>query len=93
MKDTNNSKDRLGVSSTDLARHFSDYLAQVRYGGRTIVVEKNHTPIAELRPLEESSCTLKEFLSLWETLPRDATFADDLDLVNDSDQPPENPWA
>ena len=56
-------------------------------------MEKNHTPIAELRPLEESGCTLKEFLSLWESLPRDATFADDLDLVNDADHPPENPWA
>ena len=52
------------------------------------MAENNHTPIAELRPLKESCCTLKEFLSPGEGLPLDTTCADDLDLMNDSDHPP-----
>ena len=82
----------LTVSSTELARHFSEYIAQVRYGNKTIIVEKSHCPVAELRPLSSGKCTLKQLLELMDKSSSDQDFAKDLEIVNDSDIPLENPW-
>lgn len=81
------------VPSTDMARNFGDYLAQVRYGHRSFLIEKNNKPVAELRPLGAETCTLREFVEKWKSLPADRTWADDLERVNRSDLPAKNPWA
>ena len=81
------------IPTTELARHFADYLARVRYAGETIVVLKNNTPVAELRALPGKECSLGAFLEVWGTLPADSSFADDLDAVNQADRALENPWA
>jgi len=81
------------VPSTDMARNFGDYLAQVRYGRRTFLIEKNNKPVAELRPLGADTCTLREFVEKWKSHPPDPAWADDLEHVNRSDRPADNPWA
>ncbi|MBN1672638.1 MAG: hypothetical protein JXR37_16470 [Kiritimatiellae bacterium] len=80
------------VPTTELARHLGDYLARVRYGGETVVVLKNRTPIAELRGMRSGTKTLREFIDIWKSTPADAGFADDLSAVNAADRPLENPW-
>ena len=82
----------LSVPTTELARHFGDYLARVRYGGDTIIVLKNNSPVAELRPLPAAQCSLRSFVELWRESPSDPSFADDLETVNRADRPMENPW-
>jgi len=83
----------LAVATTELARHFGDYLARVRYGGGRLIVMKNNTPVAELRALPVARPTLREFLDLWGSLPVDPDFAADLDRVNRADRPLEDPWG
>ncbi len=68
-----------------MVRHFSEYLAQVRYGNRSIIIEKNRSPVAEIRPLHGEECSLGDFLALWKSLPSRADFADDLERANHSD--------
>jgi antitoxin (DNA-binding transcriptional repressor) of toxin-antitoxin stability system len=93
MQITESRKNVIKVKSTDLARHFSDYLARVRYASTTVVVVKNKTSVAELRPLAGERCTLAQLLNLWRSTPADTGFADDLSMVNKSDRPLENPWG
>lgn len=81
------------VSTTEIARHFGDYIARVRYGGETLVVLKNNARVAEIRPLRAPACTLRSFLDFWRKSPADPDFANDLEAVCRSDVPPENPWA
>ena len=83
----------LKVSTTELARRFGDYLARVRFGGQTVVVLKNKTPVAELRALPGEGCTLSDFLDICANSHCDPTFADDLEKVSAADAPLENPWA
>lgn len=92
MKTTKNCNSIHKVASTELVRHFSDYLAQVRYGNRSIIIEKNSSPVAEIRPLQAGECTLNDFLVLWKNLPSDTDFGDDMERVNHSDRCLENPW-
>lgn len=80
------------VSTTELTRHIGEYLARVRFGRKTLVVEKNNVPIAELRPLPDGAATFADLLRLWKRLSFDAQFADDLEQVNDADRPMRNPW-
>lgn len=82
----------LKIPTTELSRHFGDYLARVRFGGESVIVLKNNSPVAELRALPAENCTLGEFLGRWRSIPADDRFADDLERVNNSDAPPENPW-
>jgi len=53
------------VATTEPARHFGDYLARARYGGDPIVVLKNRSPVAELRALPGTDCTLGTLLWLF----------------------------
>ncbi len=93
MKITDSRNFSRPVPSTEFVRHFSDYLAQVRYGRRHFVIEKNNKPVAELRPLEPETCTLREFVERWRTHHPDPDWADALERVGRSDRPAENPWA
>jgi len=82
----------LAVTTTELARHFGDYLARVRFGGQMLIVLKNNSPVAELRPLPDATFTLSDFLAVWGDVPADEHFADDLERVGEADSPMENPW-
>ena len=83
---------RLKITSTEMARHFSEYLSQVRYGGTTIIIEKNKAPVAEIRPLHFGKCTLKNFLNIWKCNSGDENFLSDLERVNRLDTLMEKPW-
>jgi prevent-host-death family protein len=86
------SKPVQNVPTTELSRNFSDYLARVRFGGETLIVMKNGAPVAELRGLPSDECSLGRFLELWKRDSSDKAFADDIEMVNQMDTPPENPW-
>ena len=82
------------ITSTEAARHLGDYLARVKHKGEHFILTKNDQPIAELVPAAGSRrATWNELVDAVKTLPRDPTFADDLEKVNKADQIPENPWA
>jgi prevent-host-death family protein len=84
------------MTSTEVARRFGDVLAEVKHGGRSVLVTKNGEAVAELRPIGGGApdCTLEEFVQAWEelALSSDDAFAEDLASVNASDQPASNPW-
>jgi len=86
-------KPALKIPTTEFSRHFGDYLARVRFGGETIVVLKNNLAVAELRALPGDACTLGTLLELLNRRPADPDFAADIEQVNQSDRPLENPWA
>ena len=82
------------ISATELVRTLGDVLARIRYRRESFVVERNGTPIARVVPIESSGTetTLGEALAAWcHAAPPDPTFADDLDRVGATDQPPANP--
>jgi antitoxin (DNA-binding transcriptional repressor) of toxin-antitoxin stability system len=82
------------ISATEAARHLGDYLARVKHKGEHFLLTKNDQPIAELSPAGGSRrATWGELLSAIARLPRDPSFADDLEKVNEADQPAANPWA
>lgn len=82
------------ISTTEAARHLGDYLARVKHRGERFLLTKNDQPIAELSPAAGSRrATWGELVSAVARLPRDPSFADDLERVSRGDQPGENPWA
>ena len=71
-----------------------DYLARVKYKGEHFLLTKNDQPIAKLSPATGSHrATWGDLLSAVARLPRDPSFADDLEKVNEADHPAANPWA
>lgn len=82
------------ITATDLARRIGDVLGRVRYRGDTFVVERNGDPVARITPVPEATVgTLAEFVAAWRSVREaDPSFADDLELVNASDEPPDDPW-
>jgi len=81
------------ISTTEAARHLGDYLARVKHKGEHFPLTKNDQPIAELSPATGSRrATWGELRSAVARLPRDPAFADDLEKVNQLDQPEGNPW-
>ncbi len=82
----------LEVGTTELARHFGDYLARVRHSGDTVVVLKNKKAVAELHGLPTEGCALRSLVDLLHALPTDPDFASDIDAVNHADRPPDSPW-
>ena len=82
------------ISTTEAARHLGDYLARVKHKGERFVLTKNDQPIAELMAATGSrSATWAELVGAVARLPRDSSFADDLERVNKADQTAANPWA
>jgi prevent-host-death family protein len=82
------------ISVTEAARHLGDYLARVKHKGEHFLLTKNDQPVAELSPASGSRrATWGELVSAVARLPRDPTFADDLEKVNEADQAATNPWA
>jgi antitoxin (DNA-binding transcriptional repressor) of toxin-antitoxin stability system len=82
------------ISTTDAARHLGDYLARVKHKGEHFLLTKNDQPIAELSPAKGTRrATWGDLVSAIARLPGDPSFADDLEKVNEADQPAANPWA
>ncbi len=82
------------ISTTEAARHLGDYLARVRHKGEHFLLTKNDQPIAELSPAGGSRrATWAELVAAVARLPRDPSFADDLEKVNEADQTAGDPWA
>ncbi len=82
------------ITTTDAARHLGDYLARVKHKGEYFLLTKNDQPIAQLSPASGSRrATWGELTTAVARLPRDRSFTDDLDNVNEVDQPTGNPWA
>lgn len=82
------------ISTTEAARHLGDYLSRVKHKGEHFLLTKNDQPIAELSPAPGSRrATWAEVSAALARLPRDPSFADDLEKVNKADQPAANPWA
>ncbi len=83
------------ISATELARKLGDVLGKIRYRGETFVVEKNGKPVARLTGLPDARAgTAAEVLGAWrESAGSDPAFADDLELVNRTDLPADDPWA
>lgn len=81
------------ISSTEAARHLGDYLARVKHKGECFILTKNNQPLAELSPAPRNQGgSLRQLLELTCDLPRDETFARDLEKAN-SQEPPQNPWG
>jgi len=83
----------LKVPTTELARHFGDYLARVRFGGASVVVMKSDVAVAELRSLPAADATLGGLLEFYAGLPADEGFAADLERVSRANEPLRDPWA
>ena len=82
------------ISTTEAARHLGNYLARVRHKGEHFLLTKNDQPIAELSPAGGSRrATWAELVAAVARLPRDPSFADDLEKVNEADQTAGDPWA
>lgn len=86
------------MTSTEVVRRFGDVLAEIKHGGKSIVVTKSGEAVAELRPVvAPRGCNLREFAELWGARNMDDDdgdrFAEDLATVNSADQPGANPWA
>jgi prevent-host-death family protein len=80
------------VSSTEAVRNLGELLAEVRHTGARVVITKNGNPIAKLEPVEAiESMRLREFLAEW-TRNADSSFADDLEKVQEADEPEKSPW-
>lgn len=82
------------ISSTEAARHLGDYLARIKHRGESFILTRNDQPLAELVPIEKNRRgTWGEVRAALAALPRDPSFADDLERVNREDQVFQNPWA
>jgi len=82
------------ISATELARKLGDVLGRIRYRGESFVVERNGEPIARITPIvsRTAGCILEGLRAWQEAAPSDPTLAEDLERVNQADQPPKNPW-
>ena len=77
------------ITATELSRSLSDILSRVRYKGETFIVERNGEPVATLAPpVPAKRMTWGEFLEMMKELPpADPDFADDLEMIQASQQP------
>ena len=83
------------ITATELARSLGDVLGRVRFRNDSFLIERNGDPVARLVPVGEASpTTAREAFRAWlGAAPRDAPFADDLELVGSLDEPPDDRWA
>ncbi len=84
------------ITATELARSLSDILSRVRYKGETFIVERHGEHVATLAPPAPAKrVTWGEFLEMMKELPpAGPDFADDLEMIQASQQPAEMPrWG
>jgi len=85
---------KIEISSTEAVRRFGDCLARIKFRAESFVITRNEEPVAELIPVSGGRrATWGEIQGALDGLPQDPGFAADLEAVNQSDQPPANPWA
>ena len=53
------------ISATDLARNTREILDKVASRGETVVIERNHTMIAQIMPPPPGSRTARATLATW----------------------------
>ena len=84
---------KIPVSTTWAGRNLGECLARVRHTGDVYVLLRNDKPVAELVPIAGARrATLRELLDAMAVVPVDEDFASDLESVNASDRPLDNPW-
>jgi antitoxin (DNA-binding transcriptional repressor) of toxin-antitoxin stability system len=84
---------RIEISSTEAARNLGECLARIRHRGDRFILTKNRRPVAELGPVSGTRrCTLRALWTAMRESRADEDFARDLERVNASDAPLENPW-
>lgn len=83
------------ITATELARKLGDVLARVRYRGDSFIVERNGIPVARVTPPPTiGGASLRKLIEVWRAAGEpDPSFADDLERIGASDQPPRNPWG
>jgi antitoxin (DNA-binding transcriptional repressor) of toxin-antitoxin stability system len=82
------------ISATELARNTREILDQVASQGETVVVERNHTIIAQIVPPERTTTAAQALAGLGLPLltPKQAA-AWLKDSKNDCDETVRDPWA
>ena len=84
---------KITISSTEAARNLGECLSRIKHTGDSYILTRNHRPVAELVPFAEAGTgTLGELLEALRLTAVDAGFADDLERINRSDKPLEDPW-
>jgi len=58
--------DKVLISVTDAARNFADCVNRAHYQDVTFVLLKNGSPVAQIVPNKEKSCTGREFAEILE---------------------------
>ena len=88
--------DKVTISVTDAARNFAECVNRVRYQDVTFVLLKNGTPVAQLVPSEQKTCTGREFAELLDHIklsPDEAkSWQRDLRVARKSLKAPEDKW-
>lgn len=85
---------KIRISSTEAARNLGDCLARIRHTGDRYLLMKNHRPVAELGPVSGGrGSTLRLLWAAMRETGADEDFARDLERVNSSDLPMDNPWG
>ena len=68
------------ITATELARNLSDILNRVKYKGEEFIVERKGELLATIGPAPKKQITLREFLELYEKIPKpDPGFWDDVE--------------
>ena len=81
------------MSAIWATRNFEECLARVEDTGDQFVVVKDGKPVAALVPVAGSRrATLRQVWDALASVRADASFADDLLSVNQTDRIPDNPW-
>lgn len=84
---------KIRISSTEAARNLGECLARIRHRGDRFILMKNRRPVAELGPVSGTrGSTLRALWTAMRESRADEDFARDLERVNASDAPLENPW-
>jgi len=84
---------KIKIASTEAARNLGECLARIRHTGDHFILMKNSRPVAELGPVSGARrSTLRRLWTAMRESRVDEDFARDLERVNASDTPMENPW-
>lgn len=83
---------KVKISIAEAARNLGDCLARIKHTGDDFVLSKSNRPVVELGPLLGARRTTLG--KLWDAMRQtsvDDDFAENLEWVNRSDSPMENP--
>lgn len=81
------------ITSEEAAKSLDNFLDEISQTGETMLILKDAKPVATIAPVTpRRSVTVGEFFTELRKIKADPQFADDLDEVNKSDKPLENPW-